>query len=395
MKHFPFGAESTVFGMRALVRLAVEAGMAACVYLHAGCAGIASSTRPQDEWRTGRVLERQGDFRGAIAAYRSASARGDKMALYDAGRLALKTSKDPAARKQGLKELCDCANPESAGFYFVQENSEAARAAALSELAHAFETGLGVEQDVSIAGYLYKKAEEVQVSNAQWFSRNSAKAEHPSVFESTRGIQGGLSRTCALGYSGENYRWTEIAERIRPPTREGNASAGKRRKEFEIVSMSFDNSGSDETIFEYRIPEGTEFTLSVDDAMRREMFAKVKQEYCARHPGVDPADVRASATHYQKTGARLTYRVAAFWLHPSELDYSASTREGILRLRFDGKDILDAQEWAKSHLEELVVSQNVVLTAGQRPPENAKYRIGSIRSIDEGTRLEVHFKAVE
>lgn len=340
-------------------------------------------------------MESQGDARAAIAAYRNAGARGDKMALYDAGRLALQSSKDPGALKQGLRELCDCANSESAGFYFVQEDSEAARAAALAELARAFETGRGVPQDVSVAGYLYKQAEDAWSSNARWFARNESDARYAEVFRSIRTIPGGLDRTSALGYSGENYRWMEISERIRPPTRSGEGGAGARRKEFEIVSMSFAGGDRDETIFEYRIPDGVEFTLSIDEAIRREMFAKVKQEYCARHPGADPVDVRASAVHYQKTGNWLTYKIAAFWLRPTELAYSASTRKGVLRLRFDGKDILEAREWARMNLEQLVESQNVVLSTGQRPPKNALYKFGSLHSIDDGARLEIEFETVE
>lgn len=201
-----------------------------------------------------------------------------------------------------------------------------------------------------------------------------------------------MARMAALGYSGETYRWSEITERLRPSP-DHSRKAGK--KDFEIVSMSFDVDNRDETIFEYRIPDGVEFTLAIDQAIRHEMFSKVKQEYCARHPGANPADVRASATHYQKTGNRLSYVVAVFWLHPTELEYSDATRCGILRLRFDGKEIVDAQEWARENLEELVNTRNVVLVSGRRPPRNAKYKFGAIRTIDDGARLEIHFMAIE
>lgn len=359
-----------------------------------GCVGDGTiALQQRDDWRVGRDLERVGDTAGALAAYRAAAARGNKIALFDAGRLALKNGKSPEERRQGLHHLCDCANSESAGFYFVQENSEAARAAALAELARAFETGVEVDEDPALAGYLYKEAEAVKDSNAQWFARHSRSGVYSDVFGSVGAIGGGRSRTMALGYSGETYRWSEISERIRPGIANGNARQ-KRGGKLEIESMSH-SGGGDETIFEYRIPEGGEFTLAMDEEVRREMFAKVKREYCARHPGADPSDVRASATNYQKTGNSLTYTVSAFWLRPSELSYSSATRKGILRLRFDGRDVLDAQEWARGHLEELVNAQNVVMTTGQRPPHGARYKVGSVRSIDDGARLEMHFETVE
>lgn len=337
-------------------------------------------------------MEAAGDVRGALAAYRSAGAQGDKMALFDAGRLAVQSGKDPMAVRNGLLMLCDCANLESAGFYFAQKNSDAARMAALTELARAFENGVAVDQDSSIAGYLYQQAAEAESASGQWLAKNAGKRDYAEVSRRRGEGQKGVARMVALGYGGETYRWPEIADRLRPAS--SSARKGKR-KDFEIVSMSFDVGNQDETIFEYKIPEGVEFTLAIDQAIRREMFSKVKQEYCARHPGADPADVRASATHYQKTGNHLSYVVAAFWLHPSELEYSDTTKHGVLRLRFDGKDILDAQTWARENLEELVNAQNVVLVSGRRPAENAKYKYGAIRSIDDGARLEIHFATIE
>lgn len=337
-------------------------------------------------------MEEGGDVRGALAAYRSAAAQGDKMALFDAGRLAVAAGKDPVAVREGLLMLCDCANLESAGFYYAQKNSDAARMAALTELARAFEAGVVVDQDVSVAGYLYQQAAEAEDAARRWLAGNAGKSDYAEVNRRRGEGSKGVTRMALLGYSGEPYRWTEIAERLHPAS---PSSRKGRRKDFEIESMSFDVENRDETIFEYKIPDGVEFTLGIDQAIRREMFSKVKQEYCARHPGADPSDVRASATHYQKTGNSLSYVVAAFWLHPSELEYSDTTRRGVLRLRFDGKDILEAQAWARENLEELVNARNVVLVSGRRPPGNAKYRFGSIRSIDDGARLEIQFTAIE
>jgi len=375
---------------RPAATILVAAGMATIL---SGCATMDTSSTMSAEWRIGREKERGGDIQGALAAYRSASARGSKMALFDAGRLMLKTAKagDSEASRQALQLLCDCANTESAGFYYVQPDSEAARAAALTELARAFEQGAFVGQDYSLSGYLYREADETKAANARWFSSHSHDTNYSAVFDSANAVEEGYSRMRALGYAGEKYRWTEITERINPPAKVPQ-NWKSVRKDFDILSMS---SNGDETIFEYKIPKDAAFTLAIDQAIRREMFAKVKQEYCARHPGADPIDVRASATHYQKTGDRLTYTVAAFWLHPSELEYSSLTRKGVLRLRFDGKDILDAQKWVRGHLEELVNAQNVVLTTGKRPAQGARYKNGSIRTIDDGARLEVHFETID
>lgn len=337
-------------------------------------------------------MERSGDYRGALASYRSAGAEGDKMALFDAGRLVIGTSTEPGEVRRALLSLCDCANLESAGFYYVQKDSDAVRMAALVELGRAFEAGLAVEQDPSIAGYLYQQASEAENAGGQWFRDNSRDRDYDEVFRRKGEGRKGVGRMSAFGYGGEVYRWTEITARVRPPQVH---SPARGKKEFEIVSMSYDTANRDESIFEYRIPDGVEFTLSSDQAIRREMFAKVKQEYCARHPGANPADVRASTTHYQKTGNSLTYVVTTFRLQPSELDFSAATQRGVLLLRFEGRDFREIQSWVKENLDELVNTQNVVLVSGQRPPRNAKFKVGSMRTIDDGTRLEIHFTAIE
>ena len=116
------------------------------------------------------------------------------MALFAAGRLMLKTGRaaDLESGRQALRMLCDCANSESAGFYFVKADSEAARAAALAELARAFEFGVAVEQDASLAGYLYREAYETRAANARWFSAHVSDPAYSDVFNSVDQAEKGL-----------------------------------------------------------------------------------------------------------------------------------------------------------------------------------------------------------
>lgn len=132
-----------------------------------GCANPVLAPPRGEHWKAGRAMERAGNVQGALSAYQTAGAQGDKMALFDAGRLAVASaSADSGAARRGLLLLCDCANLESAGFYYVQKDSDAVRMAALAELARAFEEGVSVDQDISIAGYLYQKAAEAENDGA-------------------------------------------------------------------------------------------------------------------------------------------------------------------------------------------------------------------------------------
>ena len=102
----------------------------------AGCTTLPTAAEPgEGEWRAGHAAEAAGDARTALGHYLAASARGLKIAQYDAGRLLVAMDDSPARQREGLDLLAGCANTEAAGFYFVQRNSEAAKFAALAELA--------------------------------------------------------------------------------------------------------------------------------------------------------------------------------------------------------------------------------------------------------------------
>jgi hypothetical protein len=68
-----------------------------------GCASLPLSQEPgESEWRAGHSAEAAGDMRTALNRYLEASARGLKIAQYDAGRLLVAENGDPAGQRTGL-----------------------------------------------------------------------------------------------------------------------------------------------------------------------------------------------------------------------------------------------------------------------------------------------------
>jgi hypothetical protein len=264
--------------------------------------------------------------------------------------------------------LAGCANTETAGFYFVQKNSEAAKFASLAELAALFENGRVVPRDAQVAGFLYERAREEERNLGDWFSSNRSDSAAKAVFSARKAVSDGKERMAKLGYAGEKYEWTDVRALL-----SDGISAGTGRKKglrYTIVSSSFD-SETETAIYEYEIVEG-DYNLETDKILVREMCRKIKSEFCDRHPELDPADVFASPKSYTTSGNRVSYVVSVFWLKPTELEYSAATKTGTLVIRTDGRNPADAEAWARKNIEALVSSQNAAIVVGDPPPPGAQ-----------------------
>ena len=357
-----------------------------------GCSSLTLSQEPgESEWRAGHAAEDAGDMRTALNRYLEASARGLKIAQYDAGRILVSIDDDSARQREGLKLLAGCANTEAAGFYFVQKNSEAAQFAALAELASLFETGRIVPRDTHVAGFLYGRAQEEERKLEKWFSSNRSDSAVKSVFSARKAASDGRTRMAGFGYEGERFDWPGILS-LFPGGNSTVSPVSPKNFRYMIVSSSFD-SETETAIYEYEILEG-DYNLDVDRIITREMYRKIKTEFCGRHPEFDPMDVQASSKSFTTSGNRVSYVVSVFWLKPTELEYSAATRIGTLVIRTDGRNPADAEAWARKNIEALVTSQNVAIVAGDPPPPGAQYKILDFRFVDAGKRFEVKFRTI-
>ena len=92
----------------------------------------------------------------------------------------------------------------------------------------------------------------------------------------------------------------------------------------------------------------------------------------------------------------MVYRGVAESLIP-ELDglsYSAATRRGTVTMKLRPQaDLRRSKEFVRANISSIVCDKNVMLTAGERPPDGARYR-----SLDETFAngvLTVEFEAEE
>ena len=161
------------------------------------------------------------------------------------------------------------------------------------------------------------------------------------------------------------------------------------------VEKSADGTGR--TVWRVKILNGNLNAFGVDGEVRPRILQELRDDFAGRNPHVPPGEINAFASYTTEEGGRtLVYVGVAESLIPSleSLTYSAETRRGTVTMRLaGGVDLRRSKEFVRNNISAIVCDKNVLLTAGERPPDGAKYR-----SLDENFAdgvLTVEFEAVE
>ena len=161
------------------------------------------------------------------------------------------------------------------------------------------------------------------------------------------------------------------------------------------VEKSADGTGR--TVWRVKILAETQNAFTVDREVKAQILQELRDDFAGRNPHVPRGEINAFATYTTEDGGRtLVYVGVAESLIPSleSLTYSAETHRGTVTMRLaGGADLPRSKEFVRNNISAIVCDKNVVLTAGERPPDGAKYR-----SLDENFAdgvLTVEFEAVE
>ena len=137
----------------------------------------------------------------------------------------------------------------------------------------------------------------------------------------------------------------------------------------------------------------------VEDELRAMFEGNVRRAFVKANPGVDEASVRVNAME-RYDGDVVRFEVRAYALPPEVepigYEYSQETRSGTMRFRVAERaraNMAKVKAWARENIAAVVTDKNVLLTAGERPPEGATFR-----SLDENFSdgvLTVEFEAVQ
>ena len=139
--------------------------------------------------------------------------------------------------------------------------------------------------------------------------------------------------------------------------------------------------------------------LELVPKVRPEVEGNVRREFLAANPDADESLIRVvSLERYEGTIVRFEVRVYALppEVEPVGYEYSQETRRGTMRFRVSERaraNMAKVKAWARENIAAVVTDKNVLLTAGQRPPDGATYR-----SLDENFSdgvLTVEFEALE
>ena len=146
------------------------------------------------------------------------------------------------------------------------------------------------------------------------------------------------------------------------------------------VEKTVDRTGR--TVWRVKILAGNLNAFAVDAQVKPQILRELQDDFAGRNPEVPRGEIKAFASYTTEDGGRtLVYVGVAESLIPKleSLTYSAETHRGTVTMRLaGGADLRHAKEFVRANISAIVCDKNVVLTAGERPPDGATYR-----SLDE------------
>lgn len=164
---------------------------------------------------------------------------------------------------------------------------------------------------------------------------------------------------------------------------------------FDVEKAADDETGR--TIWRVEILAENLNAFAVDREVKPQILQELRDDFAGRNPNVPRGEINAFASYTTEDGGRtLVYVGVAESLIPSleSLTYSAETHRGTVTMRLSGgADLRRSKEFVRDNISAIVCDKNVVLTAGERPPDGGQYR-----SLDENFAdgvLAVEFEAVE
>ena len=140
-------------------------------------------------------------------------------------------------------------------------------------------------------------------------------------------------------------------------------------------------------VFEVKLRD--ECSIKSFFGIQREFENEVRQFYCVRYPRVDTNSLVFDFKPALKNG-RITGQVEVLTITPVSLTYDSNTRKGMLAVRYNANQFVEAREWIRRHIETLARDKNIALTTGEIPPA-AKFYLGN-EELKAGNVLEIEFR---
>lgn len=175
---------------------------------------------------------------------------------------------------------------------------------------------------------------------------------------------------------------------------ERSPEVARAAREFD-VEKTVDDSGR--VIWRVRILDENLNALDADRKVKPQILEDLREEFAERNPEAPRGVINAWATYTtEDRGRTLVYVGAASVIIPAleSLSYNAAMRRGIVTMRLvDGANLAKSKQFVRENISAIVCDKNVVLTAGERPPDGAQYK-----SLDENFAdgvLTVEFESVE
>ena len=124
-------------------------------------------------------------------------------------------------------------------------------------------------------------------------------------------------------------------------------------------------------------------------AIQEAFESNIRSAYCRMHPSM-PSNMLVVDARPNLENERIVGRAVVLTIEPKELSYDATTRRGLLSVRFNSGQYEDARLWIRRNIETLARDKNIAITTGEHPPASRYYSLGE-RVVD-GNIMEIEFR---
>ena len=124
-------------------------------------------------------------------------------------------------------------------------------------------------------------------------------------------------------------------------------------------------------------------------SVQKEFRDEIKSDYLETFPDASANSLYVDFPEYSLADGVIVGRAEVLAITPVKCQYDATTRCGLLAVRFDKRQFEAARAWIRKNIETLCRDKNIALTTGLLPPAATYY---SLDEKVEGDVLEIKFR---
>ena len=165
--------------------------------------------------------------------------------------------------------------------------------------------------------------------------------------------------------------------------------AKPKPKSYTVVRCRRESAAQFMYSFAVKLHDDGQDALKSFRSVQKEFREEIKSDYLETFPDASATSLYVDFPEYGLADGMIAGRAEVLAITPVKCQYDATTRCGLLGVRFDQRQFEAARAWIRKNIEMLCRDKNIALTTGLLPPAATYY---SLDEKVEGDVLEIKFK---